>query len=137
MKKKFASLLIKARAVVTVLALVVIVFGPVIWLEFPDVSLWALIYAFLALWGFSPEIRPIRELWIFGICRIIITAWELIEVWFFTQDAHPATRVGLMILLVGTVLYVGGLALWNKWNKADSPADSPADGPADSPAQEE
>ena len=119
MKQKIASLLLKLSAVVTVLALVVIVFGPVIWLEFPDVSLWALVYAFLALWTYSPEIRPVRELWISGIFRIIITAWELIEVWFFTQDAHSATRVGLMILLGGTVLYVAGLALWSLWHKPD------------------
>ena len=114
MKQKIASLFIKASAVVTVLALVVIVFGPVIWLEFPDVSLWALVYAFLALWAYSPEIRPVRELWAAGICRIIITAWELIEAWFFTQDAHPATQAGLWILLVGTALYVAGLALWRE-----------------------
>lgn len=114
MKRKIASFLIKISAVVSVIAIAVIVFGPVIRLEFPDVSLWALIYAVMALWAYSPTNRPIRELWIFGICRIIITAWELIEMWFFTEHAHPATQAGLWILLVGTVLYVMGLALWRE-----------------------
>ena len=114
MRQKFASLLIKVSAVVTVLALAVIVFGPVIRLEFPRVSLWALIYAVMALWAYSPKNRPIRELWIFGICRIIITAWELIDMWFFTEDAHPATQAGLCILLIGTALYDAGLALWRE-----------------------
>ena len=114
MNQKIASLLIKVSAVVSVIAIAVIVFGPVIWLEFPDVSLWALIYAVMALWAYSPKIRPIRELWIFGIFRIIITAWELMDMWFFTEDAHPATQAGLWILLVGTALYVAGLALWRE-----------------------
>ena len=114
MNQKIASLLIKVSAVVSVIAIAVIVFGPVIWLEFPDVSLWALIYAVMALWAYSPKIRPIRELWIFGICRIIITAWELMDMWFFTEDAHPATQVGLWLLLVGTALYDAGLALWRE-----------------------
>lgn len=112
MKQKLSSLLIKVSAVVSVIAIAVMVFGPVVWLEFPDISLWALIYAVMALWAYSPKNRPIRELWIFGICRIIITAWELIEMWFFTEDAHPATQAGLWILLIGTALYVAGLALW-------------------------
>ena len=114
MKQRISSLLIKISAVVTVLALAVIVFGPVIWLEFPRISLWALIYAFLALWAYSPKNRPLRELWIFGGCRIVITAWELIEVRFFTENAHLATQAGLWILLVGTALYVAGLALWRE-----------------------
>ena len=114
MNQKIASLLIKVSAVVSVIAIAVIVFGPVIWLEFPDVSLWALIYAVMALWAYSPKIRPIRELWIFGIFRIIITAWELMDMWFFTENAHPATQAGLWILLVGTALYVAGLALWRE-----------------------
>ena len=114
MIQKLSSLLIKVSAVVSVIAIAVIIFGPVIWLEFPDVSLWALIYAVMALWAYSPKNRPIRELWIFGICRIIITAWELIELWFFTEDAHIATQVGLWFLLVGTALYVAGLALWRE-----------------------
>ena len=114
MNQKIASLLIKVSAVVSVIAIAVIVFGPVIWLEFPDVSLWALIYAVMALWAYSPKIRPIRELWIFGIFRIIIAAWELMDMWFFTEDAHPATQAGLWILLVGTALYIAGLALWRE-----------------------
>ena len=114
MNQKIASLLIKVSAVVSVIAIAVIVFGPVIWLEFPDVSLWALIYAVMALWAYSPKIRPIRELWIFGIFRILIAAWELMDMWFFTEDAHPATQAGLWILLVGTALYVAGLALWRE-----------------------
>ena len=114
MKKKIASLLVKVSAVITVAAVAVMIFGPVIWLEFPDVSLWALIYAVMALWAYSPKIRPIRELWIFGIFRIIIAAWELMDMWFFTEDAHPATQAGLWILLVGTALYVAGLALWRE-----------------------
>lgn len=114
MKQKLASLLIKISAIVTVLALAVIVFGPVIWLEFPRISLWALIYGVMALWGYSPKNRPIRELWVFGSCRIIITAWELIEVRFFTEDAHIATQAGLWFLLVGTALYIAGLALWRE-----------------------
>ena len=114
MRQKLSSLLIKVSAVVSVIAIAVMVFGPVIWLEFPDVSLWALIYAVMALWAYSPQNRPVRELWIFGICRIIITAWELIELWFFTEDAHIATQAGLWFLLVGTALYVSGLALWRE-----------------------
>ena len=114
MRQKFASLLIRISAVVTVLALAVMILGPVTHLEFPRVSLWSLIYAVMALWAYSPEIRSVRELWIFGICRIIITAWELIDMWFFTEDAHPATQAGLWILLVGTALYVAGLALWRE-----------------------
>ena len=39
MKRKFSTLLIRVSAVITVLAAVVIVFGPVIWLEFPEVRL--------------------------------------------------------------------------------------------------
>ncbi|MBE6586092.1 MAG: hypothetical protein E7645_06155 [Ruminococcaceae bacterium] len=112
MKQKIASFLIKISAIVTVLALAVMILGPVTHLEFPRVSLWSLIYAVMALWAYSPEIRPIRELWIFGIARIIITAWELIEMRFFTETVHPATQAGLWILLVGTALYVAGLALW-------------------------
>ena len=114
MRQKFASLLIKVSAFITMLALAVIVFSPVIRLEFPRVSLWSLIYAVIALWAYSPKNRPIRELWIFGICRIIITAWELIDMWFFTEDAHPATQAGLWILLIGTALYDAGLALWRE-----------------------
>ena len=71
MRQKIATLLIRVSAVVTVAAVAVMIFGPVIWLEFPDVSLWSLIYAALALWAYSPEIRPLRELWIFGIFRHI------------------------------------------------------------------
>ena len=114
MRQKFASLLIRISAVVTVLALAVMILGPVTHLEFPRVSLWSLIYAVMALWAYSPQNRPVRELWIFGICRIIITAWELMDMWFFTEDAHPATQVGLWILLVGTALYDAGLALWRE-----------------------
>lgn len=114
MKQKLASFLIKVSAVVSVIAIAVMVFGPVIRLEFPRISLWALIYGVMALWAYSPKNRPLRELWIFGICRIIITAWELIELWFFTENAHPATQAGLWFLLVGTALYVSGLALWRE-----------------------
>lgn len=114
MKQKLASFLIKVSAVVSVIAIAVMVFGPVIRLEFPRISLWALIYGVMALWAYSPKNRPLRELWVFGICRIIITAWELIELWFFTENAHPATQAGLWILLVGTALYVAGLALWRE-----------------------
>jgi len=114
MRQKLSSLLIKVSAVVSVIAIAVMVFGPVIWLEFPDVSLWALIYAVMALWAYSPQNRPIRELWIFGIVRVIITAWELIDMWFFTETVHPATQVGLALLLVGTALYDAGLALWRE-----------------------
>ena len=120
MRQKLSSLLIKVSAVVSVIAIAVMVFGPVIWLEFPDVSLWALIYAVMALWAYSPQNRPVRERWIFGICRIIITAWELIEMRFFTEAVHPATQAGLWILLVGTALYVTGLALWRE-NKTTEP----------------
>ena len=120
MKRKIASLLIKASAVITVISVAVIIFGPVIRLEFPDVSLWALVYAVMALWAYSPEIRPLRELWIFGICRIVITVWELIDVYFFTEDPQPATWVGLITLLVGTVLYDAGLALLGARSHADS-----------------
>ncbi len=133
MKQKIASRLMKGSTVISVIAFVVIVLGPTIWLEWPDVSLWLLFYEIIALWGFSPDTHKLRDLWLAGVFRIAITVWELIDVRFFTEDSHPATQVGLVILLVGTVLYVGGLALWNKWNKADSLAD----GPADSPAQEE
>ncbi len=122
MRQKIATLLIRVSAVVTVAAVAVMIFGPVIWLEFPDVSLWALIYAALALWDYSPEIRPLRELWIFGIVRVIITAWELIDMWFFTETVHPATQVGLIILLVGTLLYEAGLALWWKPDETDTNA---------------
>ena len=113
MRQKIATLLIRVSAVVTVAAVAVMIFGPVIWLEFPDVSLWALIYAVMAIWSFSPEHRPYRELWLFGICRLFITVWELIDVHFFTEDPHPATQVGLWILLCGSVLYVIGLAFWS------------------------
>ena len=114
MRQKLSSLLIKVSAVVSMIAIAVMVFGPVIRLEFPRISLWALIYGVMALWAYSPKNRPLRELWIFGICRIIITAWELIELWFFTENAHPATQAGLWFLLVGTALYVSGLALWRE-----------------------
>ena len=114
MRQKFASLLIKISAFITVLALAVMVLGPVTHLEFPRVSLWSLIYAVMALWAYSPHIRPLRELWIFGIARIIITAWELIDMCFFTETVHPATQAGLWILLIGTALYVAGLALWRE-----------------------
>ena len=120
MRQKIATLLIRVSAVVTVAAVAVMIFGPVIRLEFPDVSLWSLIYAVMALWAYSPEIRPLRELWIFGICRIVITAWELIDMWFFTETVHPATQVGLALLLVGTVLYVAGLALLGARGRTDS-----------------
>ena len=119
MKQKLSTLLIRISAVITVAAVAVMIFGPVIWLEFPDVSLWSLIYAAMALWAYSPEIRPLRELWIFGIVRVIITAWELIDMWFFTETVHPATQVGLIILLVGTLLYDAGLALLGVRSRAD------------------
>ena len=119
MKQKLSTLLIRISAVITVAAVAVMIFGPVIWLEFPDVSLWSLIYAALALWAYSPEIRPLRELWIFGIVRVIITAWELIDMWFFTETVHPATQVGLALLLVGTVLYDVGLALLGARSRPD------------------
>ena len=124
MRQKIATLLIRVSAVVTVAAVAVMIFGPVIWLEFPDVSLWSLIYAALALWAYSPKIRPLRELWIFGIVRVIITAWELIDMWFFTETVHPATQVGLIILLVGTLLYEAGLALWWKPDETEPGAES-------------
>lgn len=122
MKQKLATLLIHASAVIGVFAVAVIVFGPVIRLEFPRVSLWALIYAIMALWAYSPEVRPLRELWGFGICRIIISVRELVETWFFTEAVHPATHVGLVLLLAGTVLYVVGLALWGKRREGDNEA---------------
>ena len=124
MRQKFASLLIRISAVVTVLALAVMILGPVTHLEFPRVSLWSLIYAVMALWAYSPEIRPVRELWIFGICRVIITAWELIEMRFFTEAVHPATQAGLWILLVGTALYVTGLALWREHKTTEPEAEN-------------
>ena len=124
MKQKIASLLMKSSTVISVLAIAVIIFGPVIWLEFPNVSLWALIYAVLALWSFSPEHRPYRELWLFGICRLFITVWELIDMLFFTENTHHATQVGVWILLCGSALYVIGLAFWRTRSEQETTEES-------------
>ena len=78
----------------------------------------------MALWAYSPKIRPIRELWTFGVFRLLLTTWESVDMWFFTENVHPATRVGLLILHVGTALYVAGLALWREPDAAETEADT-------------
>ena len=113
MKQKIASLLMKGSTVVSVIAIAVIVLGPVIRLDFPDISLWPLLYAVIALWGFTPASYKLRDLWLAGAFRTVITVWELIDVYFFTKDPPPTAEAGLLILLGGTALYVAGLALWS------------------------
>ena len=111
MRRKIASFLMKASNIIILAALVVIVLSPVIWLEWPYLSVWPLAHAVISLWSFTPEKHKLRDLWLAGVFRVAITVWEIIDVRFFSEGIHPSVSVGLYILLGGAVLYLVAVAL--------------------------
>ncbi len=120
MTRKTASFLIKASNVISLAALVVVVIGPVMWMERPYLSVWPLAHAVIALWSFTPEAHKLRDLWLAGVFRVAITVWEIMDVRFFSEGIHPAVSVGLWILLGGSVLYPIGVALWSLRSKTEA-----------------
>ena len=111
MSQKIATFIMKASTVTTIIAIVIIVFGPVIWLEWPYVSAWPLLHAAISLWSFSHGTHTLRDLWLAGVFLIAITVWELIDLHLFSEKNHPAVPVGLVVLLFSSLLYLVGLCI--------------------------
>ena len=108
---KIASFLKKASNIISLAALVVVVIAPVMWMEQPYLSVWPLAHALCIVWDVTPKTHKSWDLWLSAAFRVAITAWEIIQVTFFTEGIHPSVSVGLYILLGGAVLYLVAVAL--------------------------
>ena len=113
MTSKIASILTKVSNAVSVSALAVVVIAPMMWMEQPYLSVWPLAHALCIVWDVTPKTHKSWDLWLSAAFRVAITAWEIIDVRFFSEGIHPSVSVGLYILLGGTVLYLVGVALWS------------------------
>ena len=65
------------------------------------------------MWDVTPKTHKSWDLWLSAAFRVAITAWEIIDVRFFSEGIHPSVSVGLYVLLGGAVLYLVGVALWS------------------------
>ena len=120
MTRKIASFLKKASNIISLAALVVVVIGPVMWMEQPYLSVWPLAHALCIVWDVTPKTHKPWDLWLSAAFRVAITTWEIIDVRFFSEGIHPAVSVGLWILLGGSVLYLVGVALWSLRSKTET-----------------
>lgn len=111
MTQKIASFLKKASNAVSVAALAVVVIAPVMWMEQPYLSVWPLAHALCIVWDVTPKTYKPWDLWLSAVFRVAITAWEIIDVRFFSEGIHPSVSAGLYILLGGAVLYLVAVAL--------------------------
>lgn len=111
MTQKIASFLKKASNAVSVAALAVVVIAPVMWMEQPYLSVWPLAHALCIVWDVTPKTHKPWDLWLSAAFRVAITAWEIIDVHFFSEGIHPSVSAGLYILLGGAVLYLVAVAL--------------------------
>ena len=111
MTSKLGSILTKIGNGISLAALVFVVIAPVIWLDDPYLSVWPLAHALCILWDVTPKTHRLWDLWLSAAFRVAITAWEIIDVRFFSEGIHPSVSVGLYILLGGAVLYLVAVAL--------------------------
>ena len=111
MTQKIASFLKKASNIISLAALVVVVIAPMMWMEQPYLSVWPLAHALCIVWDVTPKTHKPWDLWLSAAFRVAITAWEIIDVRFFSEGIHPSVSVGLYILLGGAVLYLVAVAL--------------------------
>ena len=111
MTSKIASILTKIGNAVSIAAIAIVVIAPVMWLDDPYLSVWPLAHALCILWDVTPKTHKSWDLWLSAAFRVAITAWEIIQVTFFTEGIHPSVSVGLYILLGGAVLYLVAVAL--------------------------
>ena len=113
MTQKIASFLKKASNALSIAALAIVVIAPIMWLDSPYLSVWPLAPALCILWDVTPKTHKSWDLWLSAAFRVAITAWEIIDVRFFSEGIHPSVSVGLYVLLGGAVLYLVGVALWS------------------------
>lgn len=116
MTRKIASFLKKASNIISLAALVVVVIGPVMWMEQPYLSVWPLAHTLCIVWDVTPKTHKSWDLWLSAAFRVAITAWEIIDVTFL-EGIHPSVSAGLYILLGGAVLYLVAVALWSLGRK--------------------
>jgi hypothetical protein len=113
MTSKIASILTKVSNALSIAALAVVVIAPMMWMEQPYLSVWPLAHALCIVWDVTPKTHKSWDLWLSAAFRVAITAWEIIDVRFFSEGIHPSVSVGLYILLGGAVLYLVAVALWS------------------------
>jgi hypothetical protein len=113
MTSKIASILTKVSNALSIAALAVVVIAPMMWMEQPYLSVWPLAHALFIVWDVTPKTHKSWDLWLSAAFRVAITAWEIIDVRFFSEGIHPSVSVGLYILLGGAVLYLVAVALWS------------------------
>ena len=120
MISKIASILTKVSNALSIAALAIVVIAPVMWMEQPYLSVWPLAHALCILWDVTPKTHKLWDLWLSAAFRVAVTAWEIVDVTFFSEGIHPSVSVGLYVLLGGAVLYLVGVAQWSLGRKADA-----------------